>query len=136
MALSYNLGYQESISVHPTRRQIFAGKPDSTFPNIWQWLIHRNIKRIFRQVQIILANLDHYRNHDRNHNLNHNRNHNRFHNHNPRSVLVIISRRVWKAPQLKTFRKIVNHDLNNNNTIIDNNIKIMNNNIIIMNKRY
>ena len=39
MALSYNLAYQESISVHPTRRQIFAGKPDSTFPNIWQWLI-------------------------------------------------------------------------------------------------
>ena len=27
MALSYNLAYQESISVHPTRRQIFAGKP-------------------------------------------------------------------------------------------------------------
>ena len=39
MALSYNFGYQESISVHPTRRQIFAGKPDSTFPNIWEWLI-------------------------------------------------------------------------------------------------
>ena len=34
MALSYNLGYQESISVHSTRRQIFAGKPYSTFPNI------------------------------------------------------------------------------------------------------
>ena len=32
MALSYNLGYQESISVHPTCRQIFAGKPYSTFP--------------------------------------------------------------------------------------------------------
>ena len=31
MALSYNLGYQESISMHPTRRQIFAGKPYSTF---------------------------------------------------------------------------------------------------------
>ena len=27
MALSYNLGYQEIISVHPTRRLIFAGKP-------------------------------------------------------------------------------------------------------------
>ena len=40
MALSYNLGYQESISVHPTRRQIFAGKPDSTFPNIWELLIY------------------------------------------------------------------------------------------------
>ena len=39
MALSYNLGYHESISVHPTRRQIFAGKPYSTFPNIWQRLI-------------------------------------------------------------------------------------------------
>ena len=38
MALSYNLGYQESISVHPTRRQIFAGKPYSTFPNIWEWV--------------------------------------------------------------------------------------------------
>ena len=42
MALSYNLGYQESISVHPTRRQIFAGKPYSTFPNIWKWLISEN----------------------------------------------------------------------------------------------
>ena len=39
MALSYNLGYQESISVHPTRRQIFAGKPYSTLPNIWEWVI-------------------------------------------------------------------------------------------------
>ena len=39
MALSYNLAYQEIISVHPTRRQIFAGKPYSTFPNIWEWLI-------------------------------------------------------------------------------------------------
>ena len=33
MALSYNLGYQEIISVHPTRRQIFAGKPYSTSEN-------------------------------------------------------------------------------------------------------
>ena len=41
MALSYNLGYQESISVHPTRPQIFAGKPYSTFPNIWEWLIYQ-----------------------------------------------------------------------------------------------
>ena len=40
MALCYSLGYQEIISVHPTRRQILAGKPDSTFPNIWQWLIY------------------------------------------------------------------------------------------------
>ena len=39
MALSYNLGYQESISVHPTRRQNFAGKVYSNFPNIWEWLI-------------------------------------------------------------------------------------------------
>ena len=43
MALSYNLGYQESISVHPTRRQIFAGKLDSTFPNIWEWLIDNKL---------------------------------------------------------------------------------------------
>ena len=48
MALSYNLGYRESISVHPTRRQIFAGKPDSTFPNIWEWLIYEVVKS--RQV--------------------------------------------------------------------------------------
>ena len=40
MALSYNLGYQESISVHPTRRQNFAGKVYSNFPNIWEWLVH------------------------------------------------------------------------------------------------
>ena len=39
MALSYNLGYQESISVHPTRRQNFAGKVYSIFPNIWEWVI-------------------------------------------------------------------------------------------------
>ena len=43
MALSYNLGYQESLSVHPTRCQIFAGKPYWTFPNIWQWLIYELI---------------------------------------------------------------------------------------------
>ena len=42
MALSYNLGYQESISVHPTRRQNFAGKVYLNFPNIWEWLIYRN----------------------------------------------------------------------------------------------
>ena len=41
MALSYNLGYQESISVHPTRRQNFAGKPYSNLPNIWEWLIQQ-----------------------------------------------------------------------------------------------
>ena len=39
MALSYKLGYQEGISVHPTRRQIFAGKPYSTLWNIWEWVI-------------------------------------------------------------------------------------------------
>ena len=39
MALSYNLAYQEIISVHYTRCQIFAGKTDSTFWNIWQWVI-------------------------------------------------------------------------------------------------
>ena len=39
MALSYNLGYQESISVHPTRRQNFAGKVYSIFPNIWEWVV-------------------------------------------------------------------------------------------------
>ena len=45
MALSYNLAYQEIISVHPRRRQTFAGKTDSTFWNIWQWVIYI-IKRI------------------------------------------------------------------------------------------
>ena len=43
MALSYNLGYQESISVHPTRRQNFAGKVYSNFLNIWEWLVYRVI---------------------------------------------------------------------------------------------
>ena len=43
MALSYNLAYQEIILVHPTKRQIFAGKTDSTFWNIWQWVIHHEI---------------------------------------------------------------------------------------------
>ena len=51
MALSYNLGYQESISKHPTKPQIFAGKPYSTFPSIWQWLVY-NLKKQFK-VQII-----------------------------------------------------------------------------------
>ena len=41
MALSYNLGYQESISVHPTRRQNFAGKVDSSFPKIRHWVISK-----------------------------------------------------------------------------------------------
>ena len=30
---------QETILVNPTRRQIFAGKPDSTFYNIEDFLI-------------------------------------------------------------------------------------------------
>ena len=47
MALSYNLGNQESISVHPTRRQIFAGKPYSTFPNIWEWLIYVAVFQLY-----------------------------------------------------------------------------------------
>ena len=49
MALGYNSGYQESISVHPTRRQIFAGKPYSTFPNIWEWLMLTNHWSQFHQ---------------------------------------------------------------------------------------
>ena len=52
MALSYNLGYQESISVHPTRRQIFAGNPYSTFPNIWEWLIWANFPRTGKMVKM------------------------------------------------------------------------------------
>ena len=44
MALSFNLGYQESISVHPTKRQNFAGKVYSNFPNIWEWLISYIVK--------------------------------------------------------------------------------------------
>ena len=47
MAISYNLGYQEGISVHPTRRQIFAGKPYSTFPNIWEWVIYTNTVQVY-----------------------------------------------------------------------------------------
>ena len=42
MALSYKLGYQESISVHPTRRQTFAGKPYLTFLNIWDRVVSTN----------------------------------------------------------------------------------------------
>ena len=41
MPLSYNLAYQEIILVHPTRRQIFTGKPYATFWNIWEWVIPR-----------------------------------------------------------------------------------------------
>ena len=34
-----HLGYLETILVHPTRRQSFAGKSDSTFYNIWDLVI-------------------------------------------------------------------------------------------------
>ena len=50
MALSYNLGYQESISVHPTRRQNFAGKVYSNFPNIWEWVVHLICRRTLNIV--------------------------------------------------------------------------------------
>ena len=46
MALSYNLGYQESSSVHPTRRQNFAGKVYSNFPNIWEWGISMIVEKL------------------------------------------------------------------------------------------
>ena len=49
--LSYNLAYQEIISVHPTRRQIFAGKTDSTFWNIWQWVIP-DILGLSKQIRV------------------------------------------------------------------------------------
>ena len=52
MALSYNLAYQKIISVHPTRRQIFAGKTDSTFWNIWQWVICRQAKSGFFRISV------------------------------------------------------------------------------------
>ena len=34
-----NFSYQETILVHPTRRQSFAGKFDSTFYKIWNLII-------------------------------------------------------------------------------------------------
>ena len=49
MVLSYNLAYQEINSVHPTRRQILAGKPYSTFWNIWEWVIYRHICLMIHQ---------------------------------------------------------------------------------------
>ena len=55
MALSFNLGYQESISVHPTRRQNFAGKPYSNFPNIWQWLIWRSHASWYVKLETIVC---------------------------------------------------------------------------------
>ena len=35
-----NLIYLETILVHPTRRQNFAGKLDSTFHNIWDLVLY------------------------------------------------------------------------------------------------
>ena len=58
MALSYNLGYQESISVHPTRRQIFAGKTDSTFPNIWQWVVCASSEVFLDQMTSLVPRLN------------------------------------------------------------------------------
>ena len=57
MALSYNLGYQESISVHPTRRQNFAGKPYSIFPNIWEWLIYVIISWRFWRLHYLATSI-------------------------------------------------------------------------------
>ena len=55
MALSYNLGYQESISVHPTRRQNFAGIVYSNFPNIWEWLVcEYYAKKSFSMIIMLL----------------------------------------------------------------------------------
>ena len=38
-ASAVNFSYQETILVHPTRLQIFYGKSDSSFYNIWDLLI-------------------------------------------------------------------------------------------------
>ena len=40
MTLSYKLAYQEIILVRPTRRQMFAGKPYSTFWNILDLIVY------------------------------------------------------------------------------------------------
>ena len=53
-ASAVNCSYQETTLVHPTRRQSFAGKMDSTFYNIWDLVIyiiptsreHRNIAQL------------------------------------------------------------------------------------------
>ena len=37
---SFKMSYLEPILVHPVRRQNFAGKSDSTFWNIWDWVIY------------------------------------------------------------------------------------------------
>ena len=47
MTLSYHLGYLETILVHPTRRQSFAGKLDSTFYNIWDLVITGELGKNF-----------------------------------------------------------------------------------------
>ena len=41
MTLTYHLSYLETILVHPTRRQSFAGKLHSTFRNIWAFVVFR-----------------------------------------------------------------------------------------------
>ena len=58
MSLSYNLAYQELILVHPTRRQIFAGKPYSTFWNIWDLLVYRRKKLCQWSVDDLLYDCD------------------------------------------------------------------------------
>ena len=52
MTLSYNLAYQEIILVHPTGRQIFAGKPYFTFWNIWEWVIYRHTSLVLTQFHL------------------------------------------------------------------------------------
>ena len=42
-ALSVNLSYLETILVHPTRRQSFAGKLHSTLRNIWDFVIFNHV---------------------------------------------------------------------------------------------
>ena len=54
MALSYNLAYQEIISVYHTRRQIFAGKSDFTFWNIWEWVIYQKLQVQLRDDALII----------------------------------------------------------------------------------
>ena len=54
MTLSYHLGCVETIFVHPTRRQNYAGKLHSTFYNIWDlvnaWIL--SSEKILQVVQI------------------------------------------------------------------------------------
>ena len=60
MALSYNLAYHEIISVHPTRRQIFAGKSDSTFWNIWQWVTRKLILILWGVPSVVFKGEKYY----------------------------------------------------------------------------